>query len=53
MLTGELSRSPTDIEIAQALNIPLAAYQQLLGELKGLEMVACMRSTLGMKGKRS
>jgi RNA polymerase sigma factor FliA len=38
MLTGELSRSPTDIEIAQKLNIPLAAYQQLLGELKGLEI---------------
>jgi RNA polymerase sigma factor for flagellar operon FliA len=38
MLTGELSRSPTDIEIAQKLNIPLAAYQQLLGELTGLEI---------------
>jgi RNA polymerase sigma factor for flagellar operon FliA len=38
MLTGKLSRSPTDIEIAQKLNIPLAAYQQLLGELSGLEI---------------
>jgi RNA polymerase sigma factor FliA len=38
MLTGELSRWPTDTEIAQKLNIPLAAYQQLLGELKGLEI---------------
>jgi RNA polymerase sigma factor FliA len=38
MLTGELSRSPTDIEIAQKLKITLAAYQQLLGELKGLEI---------------
>jgi RNA polymerase sigma factor FliA len=38
MLTGQLSRSPTEIEIAQKLNIPLAAYQQLLGELKGLEI---------------
>jgi RNA polymerase sigma factor FliA len=37
-LTGQLSRSPTDIEIAQKLDIPLAAYQQLLGELKGLEI---------------
>ena len=37
-LTGQLSRSPTEIEIAQKLNIPLAAYQQLLGELKGLEI---------------
>jgi RNA polymerase sigma factor FliA len=38
MLTCELNRSPTDIEIAQKLNIPLLAYQQLLGELKGLEI---------------
>jgi RNA polymerase sigma factor FliA len=38
MLTSQLSRSPTEIEIAQKLNIPLAAYQQLLGELKGLEI---------------
>jgi RNA polymerase sigma factor FliA len=30
-LTGQLSRSPTDIEIAQKLNLPLAAYQHLLG----------------------
>jgi RNA polymerase sigma factor FliA len=37
-LTGLLSRSPTDIEIAQKLNMPLAAYQHLLGELKGLEV---------------
>jgi RNA polymerase sigma factor FliA len=38
MLRGELTRSPTDIEIAQKLNITLAAYQQLLGEMKGLEI---------------
>jgi RNA polymerase sigma factor (sigma-70 family) len=38
ILIGKLSRSPTDIEIAQKLNIPLAAYQQFLGELKGLEI---------------
>jgi RNA polymerase sigma factor FliA len=37
-LIGQLSRSPTDIEIADKLNIPLAEYQQLLGELKGLEI---------------
>jgi RNA polymerase sigma factor FliA len=37
-LMGQLNRSPTDIEIAQKLNISLAAYQQLLGELKGLEI---------------
>jgi RNA polymerase sigma factor FliA len=38
MLTGLLSRSPTDIEIAQKLNISLAAYQHLLGELNGLKI---------------
>jgi RNA polymerase sigma factor FliA len=38
LLTAQLHRSPTDMEIAQKLNIPLAAYQQLLGELKGLEI---------------
>jgi RNA polymerase sigma factor for flagellar operon FliA len=37
-LTAQIRRSPTDTEIAQKLNIPLAAYQQLLGELKGLEI---------------
>jgi hypothetical protein len=31
-------RSPIDTEIALKLNIPLAAYQQLLGELRGLEI---------------
>jgi RNA polymerase sigma factor for flagellar operon FliA len=38
MLTGLLSRSPTDIEIAQKLNMPLAAYQHLLRELNGLKI---------------
>jgi RNA polymerase sigma factor (sigma-70 family) len=38
LLTAPFHRSPTDIEIAQKLNIPLLAYQQLLGELKGLEI---------------
>jgi RNA polymerase sigma factor for flagellar operon FliA len=38
LLTAQFHRSPTDIEIAQQLNTPLAAYQQLLGELKGLEI---------------
>jgi RNA polymerase sigma factor FliA len=38
LLTAQFHRSPTDIEIAQKLNISLAAYQQLLGELKGLEI---------------
>jgi RNA polymerase sigma factor FliA len=37
-LLAQLHRSPTDVEIAQKLNISLAAYQHLLGELKGLEI---------------
>jgi hypothetical protein len=37
-LIARFHRSPADIEIAQKLNIPLATYQQLLGELKGLEI---------------
>jgi RNA polymerase sigma factor (sigma-70 family) len=37
-LIGQLTRSPTDIEIAHKLNMPLAVYQQLLWDLKGLEI---------------
>jgi RNA polymerase sigma factor FliA len=37
-LIGQLGRSPTDVEIALKLNMPLADYQQLLGDLKGLEI---------------
>jgi RNA polymerase sigma factor FliA len=37
-LITQFQRSPIDIEIAQKLGISLAAYQQLLGELKGLEV---------------
>jgi RNA polymerase sigma factor FliA len=37
-LTAQFGRSPTDIEIAHQLHIDLPAYQQLLGELKGLEI---------------
>jgi RNA polymerase sigma factor FliA len=37
-LIGQLTRSPTDSEIAHKLNMPLADYQQLLWELKGLEI---------------
>jgi RNA polymerase sigma factor FliA len=37
-LIGQLSRSPTEIEIAQKLNIPLLDYQRLLRDLKGLEI---------------
>jgi RNA polymerase sigma factor FliA len=38
LLTAQLRRSPTDMEIAQKLKLTLAGYQQLLGELKGLEI---------------
>ena len=41
MLIAQFHRSPTDIEIAQKLHIPLAEYQRLLGELKGLE-IGCL-----------
>jgi hypothetical protein len=37
-LTAQLQRSPTKIEIATKLDMRLVAYQQLLGELKGLEI---------------
>jgi RNA polymerase sigma factor FliA len=37
-LTAQFGRTPSDVEIAQQLHIDLAAYQQLLGELKGLEI---------------
>jgi RNA polymerase sigma factor for flagellar operon FliA len=37
-LTAQFGRSPADCEIAEKLDIPLAAYQQLLGELKGFEI---------------
>ena len=37
-LTAQFARAPNDQEIAQQLNLDLAAYQQLLGELKGLEI---------------
>jgi RNA polymerase sigma factor FliA len=37
-LTALYGRCPTDIEIAHQLHIDLPAYQQLLGELSGLEI---------------
>jgi RNA polymerase sigma factor FliA len=37
-LTAQFGRSPNDIEIAHQMHIDLPAYQQLLGELKGLEI---------------
>ena len=37
-LTAQYGRAPADHEIAHRLQIDLAAYQQLLGELKGLEI---------------
>jgi RNA polymerase sigma factor for flagellar operon FliA len=38
-LTAQFHRSPNNDEIAQKLNITLADYQRLLGELKGLEII--------------
>jgi RNA polymerase sigma factor for flagellar operon FliA len=37
-LTAQYGRAPNDVEISAQLHIDLAAYQQLLGELKGLEI---------------
>jgi RNA polymerase sigma factor FliA len=37
-LTAQFGRAPNDHEIAHLMQIDLAAYQQLLGELKGLEI---------------
>jgi len=37
-LTAQYGRAPNDLEIAAQLHIDLSAYQQLLGELKGLEI---------------
>jgi RNA polymerase sigma factor FliA len=37
-LTAQFGRAPSDLEIAEHLHIDLPAYQQLLGELKGLEI---------------
>jgi RNA polymerase sigma factor for flagellar operon FliA len=37
-LIGQFHRSPADTEIAQKLNIPLADYRHLLGELNGLQL---------------
>src|SRR6201996_2778688 len=37
-LTAQYGRAPNDLEIAAQMHMELAAYQQLLGELKGLEI---------------
>lgn len=37
-ITAQLGRAPTEIEIASGMDISLQDYQQLLGELKGLEI---------------
>ena len=38
ILTVRFGRSPSDLEVSQELHIHLAEYQQLLAELKGLEI---------------
>jgi RNA polymerase sigma factor for flagellar operon FliA len=37
-LRARLDRSPSELEISSELNIPLAAYHRLLGELSGIEI---------------
>ena len=37
-LTANLGRAPSEAEVARELGVELEAYQQLLGELKGLEI---------------
>ena len=37
-LSNRLGRAPSESEIAGELDLPLSEYQQLLGELKGLEI---------------
>ena len=37
-LTARMGRPPNEAEVAQALTLGLAEYQQLLGDLKGLEI---------------
>ena len=37
-LTSQFGRAPSEPEVAHAMSIPLEDYQQLLGELKGLEI---------------
>ncbi|MHB8301969.1 MAG: sigma-70 family RNA polymerase sigma factor [Acidobacteriaceae bacterium] len=39
-LTASLGRRPTENEVSSELRMPLVAYQQLLGELKGLEITS-------------
>lgn len=38
MLTQRFGRSPSEVEVAKEMNLSLNDYQQLLGELKGLEI---------------
>jgi RNA polymerase sigma factor for flagellar operon FliA len=38
VLTSRLGRAPGEVEIAAQMGLALEAYQQLLGELKGLEI---------------
>jgi len=38
LLTGKFGRAPTEMEIASELQLSLDQYQELLGDLKGLEI---------------
>lgn len=37
-LTAQFGRAPSEPEVAHAMGVPLEDYQQMLGELKGLEI---------------
>lgn len=38
LLTAQLGRTPNDEEVAEGMGLELSKYQQLLGDLKGLEV---------------
>jgi RNA polymerase sigma factor for flagellar operon FliA len=38
VLTARMGRPPSETEVAQEMDVPLDEYQQLLGDLKGLEI---------------
>ena len=52
-LMAQFGRAPTDLEIAGQMHIDLATYQQLLGELKGLEIGTLHSERSEDSGKRS
>jgi RNA polymerase sigma factor FliA len=51
-LRARLGRAPTELELAKELDLELSAFQQLLGELKGLE-VSSLRTEMGPDGREA